>query len=411
MGIHSLLSSVASSAAAARNAAGTLGDDFAESIGRRAQKIGLEDGAYDDATMDVVRRALNENMDAATFRSEFNTAYRRSNPIASSTIGSTSKAASNDISDEAFNRIEAVRQEAMRTRDVGKYQTNSSLDAMLNNSVDSPGNLYAGYNPAGQTKQNSVLTKAFADEDGGGFTAQGALAAGGLGGLLGMGAAGMTGNDMGEGVAYGALIGMGGRGFGMMAKNAMQGTENALMKKVLGEDMVTEASEKLVLNNGANINARGMNTVGDVVESGYGRITLDDMNISNSTVADSANAGNFHGYGDTSRTLNEVLNDDQIADEAKTALRGFNTNKIKVNTNEVRSMNLDAVRSRTTEQLESSGVGAKKAQEMLTNNKKASVGANMRVLTMSGAMLGGVGFASKKKDHRRGFNRNRGNRI
>ena len=408
MGIHSLLSSVASSAASARSAVGSLGDDFATSIGRRAQKIGLEDGAYDDATMDVVRRALNENMDAATFRSEFNTQYRQSNPTLT---GGTTTAASGDISDDAFNRIEAVRQEAMRTRDAGKYQTGSSLDAMLNNSVDSPGNLYAGYNAAGQTKQNSVLTKAFADEDGGGFTAQGALAAGGLGGLLGMGAAGMTGNDMGEGAAYGALIGMGGRGLGMMAKNAMQGTENALMKKVLGDDMVTNASEKLVLNNGANINARGMNTVGDVMESGYGRITLDDMNIGNSSVADTTNQGNFYNYGNTNRTLNEVLNDDQVADEAKTALRGFNTNRIKVNENEVRSMNLDAVRSRSPQQLEASGVGSKQAQEMLTNNKKASVGANMRILTMSGAMLGGVGFASKKKDHRRGFNRNRGNRI
>ena len=409
MGIHSLLSSVASSAASARNAAGTLGDDFAASIGRRAQKIGLEDGAYDDATMDVVRRALNENMDAAAFRSEFNSAYRTANT--SSTGTGTSTAAANDISDEAFNRIEAVRQEAMRTRDAGKYQTNSSLDAMLNNSVDSPGNLYAGYNPAGQTKQNSVLTKAFADEDAGGFTIQGALAAGGLGGALGMGAAGMTGNDMGEGAAYGALIGMGGRGLGMMAKNAMQGTENALMKKVLGEDLVTDASEKLVLNSGARVNARGMNTVGDVVDSGYGKITLDDMNINNNTVADSTNAGNFYNYGATNRTLSEVLEDHSIGDAAKQALRGHNAPRTAVDANEVRSMNLDAVRSRTTEQLEASGVGAKQAQEMLTNNKKASVGANMRVLTMSGAMLGGVGFASKKKDHRRGFNRNRGNRI
>jgi hypothetical protein len=78
--------------------------------------------------------------------------------------------------------------------------------------------------------------------------------------------------------------------------------------------------------------------------------------------------------------------------------------------NEVRKKALDAINKMSDEEVGKIS-GGRAMQKRLTSNKEDSLLTQTRTLTMAGAFLGGVAFTSKKNDHRRGFNKNRGNRI
>jgi len=77
----------------------------------------------------------------------------------------------------------------------------------------------------------------------------------------------------------------------------------------------------------------------------------------------------------------------------------------------VRTQALNAIRSLTPDQVKSKGVGSSYMQKLLTDNKRGNMGANMRVMTLSGAALAGVPFTGRRNDHSSGFNKNRGNKI
>ena len=52
-----------------------------------------------------------------------------------------------------------------------------------------------------------------------------------------------------------------------------------------------------------------------------------------------------------------------------------------------------------------------KRQDLLLGKSTLNVGRVGRVSTMAGSALMGMGLSSSNRDHRRGFNRNRGNRV
>ena len=96
----------------------------------------------------------------------------------------------------------------------------------------------------------------------------------------------------------------------------------------------------------------------------------------------------------------------------KEAMEGFKKAEDGTNVpaNEVRKKALDAINKMSDEEVGKIS-GGRAMQKRLTSNKEDSLLTQTRTLTMAGAFLGGVAFTSKKNDHRRGFNKNRGNRI
>ena len=105
------------------------------------------------------------------------------------------------------------------------------------------------------------------------------------------------------------------------------------------------------------------------------------------------------------------VNPDFLKDEAA---QGFMQNQVKMakNTHTKESARVANLRSVAAKDESELGYIGSYAKNKLTNGGGAgSIGMQSRYMAISGAMLGGVAFTSKGKDHRRGFNANRGNRI
>ena len=188
----------------------------------------------------------------------------------------------------------------------------------------------------------------------------GALA---LGGLLGAGAAAATGNDQFSGAVAGGLSVLGTRAIGKALTENVGGIESYMMKKVLGDDMVTrEALEEAVASK--------------------------DVNRMNKILQDT-------GADNTINQTRVLYEPDKLLSDVPELKAGS-----------LRRSNLQAVQARDPDSL--SGMqGA--MQTMLTKNK--GIGIQTRYLVGSGALLSGMAFSSPRKDRSRGFNRNRGNRF
>lgn len=80
---------------------------------------------------------------------------------------------------------------------------------------------------------------------------------------------------------------------------------------------------------------------------------------------------------------------------------------------QARQMNLETFETLGDEELKRANLTAAQRDAMLETNpeKKGNVAMRNRMLTLGGGMLSGVAFTSRKRDHRRGFNKRRGNRI
>lgn len=199
----------------------------------------------------------------------------------------------------------------------------------------------------------------------------GAAAAIGIGAGLGAGAAALTGNDKGSGAIAGGLGVIGMRGLSRAVSDNIGGIENFMMKKVLGEDMLTrEGIGEMV-------------SKGDATQKQIG--LLEDQ---------------MTRMGKKSQTYQtSVLH--EIGNNASTFLKDapFSEQNLRVG-------NLQRASTMETGSMSAVQRGM---HGMLTKNK--GIGMQTRYLVGSGAMLSGVAFSSPRKDRSRGFNRNRGNRF
>lgn len=189
----------------------------------------------------------------------------------------------------------------------------------------------------------------------------GAGAAIGIGAGLGAGAAALTGNDKGSGAIAGGISVIGMRGLSRAVSDNIGGIENFMMKKVLGDDMVTREALEEAGNSGQ------VTKMDDLLD----KIGADD---SLKTLA----------MTEPERALRD-------ASLSRTALRRGNLQRASA----METGNMSAVQ--------------RGMHGMLTKNK--GIGMQTRYLVGSGAMLSGVAFSSPRKDRSRGFNRNRGNRF
>lgn len=228
----------------------------------------------------------------------------------------------------------------------------------------------AGIGLAAQSGRGTGLTEAFG---GGGGILQ--VAAGG--GLLGIAGAGLAGGDKAEGAMYGALAGMSIGGAGkVLAKNMVNMEEN-FMKNILKSDYTEKATVKAGTK-------------------------LKDIENQNLTLKDL-------GMGTEEKPLKDILEDNINGGPIKYKnLKTREDVEVNLTASEMRSANLNKLQSMDTANM---GTVDKYKRDLLLGKSTLNVGRVGRVSTMAGSALMGMGLSSSNRDHRRGFNKNRGNRV
>lgn len=292
--------------------------------------------------------------------------------------------------------------------------------------------LFKGVSGASQYKGN-FITQAFNTDGGSGFG--GAL----MGAGLGMAGAAAVGADAREGAVFGAMAGFGAAATGRaIMKNAGSIEENFMNSLLKG------AREQPTAVSGS------MDDVARAVNKNVDNVTFDDMIGA--------------GYGD--RTAREILNvDDNAIKSMYQAQRnankiepgvteaeyigGFNTklntidsgnrgssiigdNLSGVDTDLLtptaavqgslrggaldlsamsRKQKFDAVAKLSPQEIKEAGFGGEFKRDVLAGTKDLNVAQYTRMTGAIGSALTGMGFSAKRRDHRRGFNSKRGNRV
>ena len=227
----------------------------------------------------------------------------------------------------------------------------------------------AGIGLAAQSGRGTGLTEAFG---GGGGILQ--VAAGG--GLLGIAGAGLAGGDKAEGAMYGALAGISIGGAGrVLAKNMVNMEEN-FMKGILKNDY----AEKGIIEAGTELkNIKNQN------------LTMKELGLSNEE-----------------KPLKDIINERVFKNIKRGDTKTSSDIEINLTSSEMRSQNLNKLQNMDTANM---GTVDKYKRDLLLGKSTLNVGRVGRVSTMAGSALMGMGLSSSNRDHRRGFNRNRGNRV
>ena len=290
--------------------------------------------------------------------------------------------------------------------------------------------MFKGITGASEYNGN-ILTQAFNTSGG-----LGGLAAVGGGALLGGLGASATGGDYREGAAAGAFIVLGAAGAGRAIMKNIGSVEDNFMNSLLkGKTGVIEKDvEKSIESIAASRNkTAGEVTFGDLMDEGLG-----DKNMREIMGLDDNAIRKMHGQQQQSG-LKVDFDDYKIGFDKKLnqmddSIRGVNmdldfkgidpndlnyankaTAKVKSSGEPLMNLNrnekLNAVANLTSQEVKSAGFGAQYKQDVLLGKKDLNVAQTTRIAGFTGAALSGMGFSSKRRDHRRGFNKRRGNRV
>lgn len=311
----------------------------------------------------------------------------------------------------------------------GTMYSEEAITAMQSN-YKATENLFGGLSSATETTSGNLLLQSMQE---------GGLMGLGMGALLGAGGAAVTGGDAGEGAMIGGLVGFGAGSIARGLAKSASSIEDSMMRRLLGDNydklgqksvttpgevtpgMRLEAARKAAGNNDVelfgysftrnelsevtprqDISPMQMNYEGDVMINQHSFLGGSEDNVA-SYVPETS--GNFKTV-----FLDKRDNKLHFIDESELKVAAATTNVEVLGVNEARQARLQAVRSMSDDQLNKVS-GGRAMQKRLTSNKEDSLLTQSRTLTMAGAFLGGVAFTPKKNDHRRGFNKNRGNRI
>lgn len=272
--------------------------------------------------------------------------------------------------------------------------------------------LFKGVSGASQYKGN-FITQAFNTDGGSGFG--GAL----MGAGLGMAGAAAVGGDAREGAVFGAMAGFGAAATGRaIMKNAGSIEEN-FMNTLLKNKTITKPGEAITENLEDIAKRQGTTiddlTFGDIQKAGYGNKPLDEL---------------FSGAGPKvkDKSLDEVIKNtsqgNKIANARVTKQSSFDLNAtfsgaIRGADEEVpamqaltsRSERIDAISNLTPQEIKKAGFGGEFKRDVLAGTKDLNVAQYTRMTGAIGSALTGMGFSAKRRDHRRGFNSKRGNRV
>lgn len=285
------------------------------------------------------------------------------------------------LGDEAIEGLEAFRNEVRRVADEGGNLSSEGMQAMLRNQAE-VGNMYGGFSRAGATASPNALLRGMAGEGTGMESIMGIAAVAGLAG----GANVMMGGEFTEGAAVGGIGALSVRGIAKGVAGSMGDIENAMMKSILGDDMVNAGSSKTVIKRGTVLE--------DIVED-HGNLKMSDLGLRQGAKKEMTLEDYYTGSGRVDLTTTK--------DYASTPITG----------SQARRQNLAAVQALGDDAEQLQGFGKKQMRKLLNPNKEKNVAMNNRALVLGGGMLSGVAFTgtADRRDYRRGFNAHRGNRI
>ena len=253
--------------------------------------------------------------------------------------------------------MQALRKEVLEGIDSEKLFTKRGMEGMLEN-FDATGNLYSGFNKAGETTGSPLINLLSGTTDHTGKNVAGLLGTAALAG----GVNSMMGGDFGEGALAGGLAAFSARGISQAYMRNMGGMEESFMKNMLGKNYL--AGGKIA----------DKTPITSIPKNQADILTMKDIGFkSDKTITDHI-AGKSYKKPPTTR---EAINP--------------------------RVRNLQAVNELDT----------KKTKAFIERKGPNRVMAHNRAMTIGGGMLAGVAFTgrSDKRDYRRGFNSHRGNRI
>ena len=294
--------------------------------------------------------------------------------------------------------------------------------------------LFRGVTNASES-QGNILTAAFNTTEGG---------AGGLGGMLmgvGIGAIGAsaTGGDFREGAAVGAVAGFGissaGRAIARNITNVEQNFMSSLLKGVREQPTAVSGSMDDVATSMSK-NVENL-TFDEMISAGYGERTareifdVDDdairgmyqtqknAGIFDDTVTEAEyiagfdtklNAMDLNRRGDSIIRKNFEGVDPSTLDTTRTLQGSRGGGPLDLSAMS-RDQKLNAITNLNSAQLKEAGFGAKYKQDVLMGRKDLNVARATRIAGFTGTALSGMAFSSRRRDHRRGFNKRRGNRV
>lgn len=348
------------------------------------------------------------------------------------------------LDNASFNEMKMAREYFLKRQDASQYDSKASFEAVQRN-IREGGNPNAGYSRAGETRAESALTRIFDTE----ATGMGnELKFLGASALLGGGANYMAGGEFGTGAGVGAIAATGIRGAGRLVQNSMADIETSMMKRLLGESEYGKLAPKDPVKGEAAVSAipdvllsnKSGKTVKDLIDEGHGGLTLSELGFNTSgkdfggsrvdqalslkDFLDSRSASYMKGGKGKKMVPTGEMTQSEFGALRVDDSNNF-TNQSFVLTEgtpgkaavpaqpgqSVRTQALNAIKGMSAEQVKEKGIGSSYIQKMLTDKDKGNMGANMRVMTMSGAALAGVSFTGRRNDHSSGFNKNRGNKI
>ena len=253
--------------------------------------------------------------------------------------------------------------------DEGTLSSNAAVSAMYRN-VQDTGEVFGGLSRAGETRSQAL-----------GFGALGnpsnMIGSAAMGAVVGAGTSSIFGGDVVEGGMYGGLIGVGGSVGARVFRESLGAMEESVMKKALGSNFKTK---EMILQEGTTGGGKKFTRIDNEITVDYKKgAKIFDVN--------SARGKNILNQKGLKYTSNQNFS--------------------------ARSQNLDAISKMDLKDVPSSmNFLDKQVMKQMQNNKSASMGVQSRFATISGAALAGMAFTSSAgSDKRRGFNRNRGNRI
>jgi hypothetical protein len=247
----------------------------------------------------------------------------------------------------------------------GQLSTNEAVGAMYKN-VQDTGEVFGGLSTAGQTKSQALGFGAFGNPDN-------IIGSAAMGAFVGAGASSITGGDTTEGAFIGGMVGMGGSVGAKAFRESLGAIEESVMKKALGSEFKTK---DMILQEGTYMKAK----------KPFTRID-DEISLKNNKVVSASSPRGETILNKATFTRNETLS--------------------------ARNQNLDAISKIDLKDApDNLNFIDKQVIKNMQSKDSASMGVQSRFATISGAALAGMAFTSSAgSDKRRGFNRNRGNRI
>lgn len=309
----------------------------------------------------------------------------------------------------------------------GTMYSEEAITAMQSN-YKATENLFGGLSSATETTSGNLLLQSMQE---------GGLMGLGMGALLGAGGAAVTGGDAGEGAMIGGLVGFGAGSIARGLAKSASNIEDSMMRRLLGDnydklgkrevitpgkvtpEMRLNAAKEAAENDnvelvGYELNGEELSKVRNLPADGNYSTPFNDLYaIGKDDLSGAApvTEGNFSSVF-KSEVVESGVAREKFVNIRESELRAAAAKRetVDLEPNEARQARLTAISTMTDDQLNKVS-GGRAMQKRLTSNKEDSLLTQSRTLTMAGAFLGGVAFTPKKNDHRRGFNKNRGNRI